>query len=314
MTTLEWALLVLLFLTVLFGLLGLLEAFATRKFLKQFNKQMKPLYRDDSNKQKGLIGRLGERFNKSDYGKELENTLKASNLNISPFHWMLLYISAWLVLSYLALQLLGLKFPYHFLIAYGVLKFSLKQWFKARQSKLAQSVNHQLPEVCRLFGSSIRAGLSIQQSIEMIGKEMKKPAGDLYKTMSSELKIGTPLSIVLERMNERVNSKDVHLMNHTILIQQRAGGQLSQALDHLAKTLEERERINQELKNNTTESRYIALTLSLMPVFIIMIFNMVFEGFLMPLFTLPGMILFGVVILLIGIGLILIRQVANIKV
>jgi len=314
MTTLEWALLVLLFLTVLFGLLGLLEAFATRKFLKQFNKQMKPLYRDDSNKQKGLIGRLGERFNKSDYGKELENTLKASNLNISPFHWMLLYISAWLVLSYLALQLLGLKFPYHFLIAYGVLKFSLKQWFKARQSKLAQSVNHQLPEVCRLFGSSIRAGLSIQQSIAMIGKEMKKPAGDLYKTMSSELKIGTPLSIVLERMNERVNSKDVHLMNHTILIQQRAGGQLSQALDHLAKTLEERERINQELKNNTTESRYIALTLSLMPVFIIMIFNMVFEGFLMPLFTLPGMILFGVVILLIGIGLILIRQVANIKV
>ncbi|MBP1930694.1 type II secretion system F family protein [Ammoniphilus resinae] len=314
MTTLEWSLLVLLFLTVLFGLLGVFEAFATRKFLKQLNKQMKPLYRDDSDKQKGLVGRLGERFNKSDYGKELENTLKASNLNISPFHWMLLYILAWLVLSYLALQLLGLKFPYQFLIAYGVLKFSLKQWLKARQSKLAQSVNHQLPEVCRLFGSSIRAGLSIQQSIEMIAKEMKKPAGDLYKTMSSELKIGTPLSIVLERMNERVNSKDVHLMNHTILIQQRAGGQLSQALDHLAKTLEERERINQELKNNTTESRYIALTLSLMPVFIIMIFNMVFEGFLMPLFTLPGMILFGVVILLIGIGLLLIRQVANIKV
>ncbi|WP_164985006.1 type II secretion system F family protein [Ammoniphilus sp. CFH 90114] len=314
MTPQEWTLVVLLFAAVGCGVLGLLEALATRKFLKQLNKQIKPLYREDAYVSHSLFDKLAAKFNKSEYGKEIEVTLKASNLRLTPFQWILIYVTTWLVLSYLALLLLGVTFPYQFLLAYLVLKLSVKKWFESRQSKLAQAVNQQLPEVCRLMGSSIRAGLSIQQSIEMVAKEMKKPVGDLYQVMASELKMGTALQVVLERMNERVNSKDVHLMNHTIIIQQRTGGQLSQALDHLAKTLEERERINQELKNNTTEARYIALTLSLMPVFIIMIFNMVFQGFLMPLFTLPGLILLAVVLLLIGAGLLLIRNVANIKV
>ena len=125
--------------------------------------------------------------------------------------------------------------------------------------------------------------------------------------------MGTTLHLVLERVHERFTSKDIRLLTQTIIVQRQAGGNLGQALDHLAKTLEERERMNKEISNQTAESRYIALTLALMPVFLIVVFNMVFKGFIMPIFTVPGMVLVAVVLLLMTVGFLMIRKVSNIK-
>jgi len=128
------------------------------------------------------------------------------------------------------------------------------------------------------------------------------------------LKLGMAMEVVLERLNQRVHSKDLKLMSNTIIIQRRAGGNLSEALEQMAKTLEDREKVNQELKNTTAESRFVAIILAGMPFIFILMFNMVFKGFLMPIFTLPGLILMIVVFMIIGFGILLIRMVSNVKV
>lgn len=312
--SLESMLLCAVFLAVTLGFLGIMEGMTYRKQLQKFNKQLKPLYREDASRNITILNRLAHRFNNSDYGKDLEINLKQANIRLTPFRWILIFGASWCIGSYLISHFLGLEFPYNLMITYLVLKLGINRWFKSRQNKLAIQINKQLPEVCRLIASSLRAGLSIQQGVELVAKELKKPVNEFYKTLSGELRMGTPLQQGLERLNERINSKDVHLMNNTLIIQQKVGGNLGTALEQMAKTLEERDRIKHEIRSITSESRYVAIILCAMPVIMLVLFNMIFDGFLKPMFTLPGIILMGVVAVLILIGLLVIRGITNIKV
>ncbi|WJH34649.1 type II secretion system F family protein [Paenibacillus sp. CC-CFT747] len=216
-------------------------------------------------------------------------------------------------LSVLLGVLLSLKFPFNLIVSFYLTVFLSRKWLKSRRNKFAQLVNSQLPEVSRMLASCLRAGMSIQQSIETVARELKAPAGPLFNAMSQQLHLGTSVEAVFEKMSERFSSKDFQLLLKTIIIQRKAGGNLGQALDHLAKTLEDRARMNQELSNQTAESRYIAITLAVIPIVLIIGFNVVFDGFIMPLFTIPGLILLVVVAILMTIGFLAIRKVSNIK-
>lgn len=314
MTSTQWLLTGSVFGLVFCAVMTMFEIMHVRKRRKVMEKVIEPLYREDAMQKRGPIGRFVHWFNRSEYGREQEDQLRGADLKLSPFQWMLIYLAAWLVISFLLSKLFSLPFPYNVLVGYFVWKFSADRLLKARRNKLASAINKQLPEVCRLLASSIKAGLSIQQGIELVAAEIKPPAGRVFQVIASELKMGAAMDTVLTQMNERVSSKDLKLMNSAILIQRRTGGNLAQVLEHLAKTLEERERLNQEIQNSSAESRFIALILTLMPVFIIMMFNSMFDGFVMLMFTLPGMIITAVSGLLIAVGLVVIRKISNIKV
>jgi tight adherence protein B len=314
MNSTYWLMVGTLFAFVFFTSLMLMEAVYVRKRRSVLQKVVEPLYREDAHQTRGPIGRLVNWFNRSEYGKEQEEQLRAADLKLSPFQWNLLYLAGWAAFSFLLANMFSLPFPYNVLVGYFVWKVSANQWLKARRGKLAQAINKQLPEVCRLLASSIKAGLSIQQGIELVAAELKPPAGRLFQIIAGELKMGASMDDVLTRISERVTSKDLKLMNSSILIQRRTGGNLAQVLEHLAKTLEERERLHQEIQNSSAESRFIAIILTCMPVFIILMFNSMFGGFVMLMFTLPGMIITGVSALLIATGLFVIRKISNIRV
>lgn len=314
MGALEWSIAITIFGAVFCLCMTFFTAFIARKNNKRLEKTMEPMYKEEALESKSLFHKLGRKFNESDYGKEIEDTLVGADIKLTPSQWMLLYIAAWASIAILFSMVMGVTFPFNILIGYLIVKILSRQFFKFRQNKLATSVNGQLPEVNRMLASSIRAGMSIQQGIDMVAKEISEPTRSFYQRISSEIQLGTNLDVVLERITKQVNSKDLRLMTSTIITQRKAGGDLGEALDHLAKTLEERERINQELINNTAESRYIAIVLILLPVFMILMFSLVFEGFLMPLFTIPGLLLAAAVVLIMIVGYLLVRSIATIRV
>lgn len=305
--------LIILFVTVVAITITIMEITAVRKKEKVLHKRLADLHTEEIKTNKGTYRRLAGKFNRSDYGREWDNRLAGADLNISGFNYVLIQCALLFIATYLLNVLVGLQFPMDIIVAYFLITIGSSQWLKSRRRKFAAQINGQLPEVCRMMGSSIRAGMSIQQAIDMVAKELKAPAGPLFQGMAREMQLGNNLDTVLENMNEKFSSRDIQLMTQTITIQRQAGGNLAKALDQLAKTLEERERMNKELSNQTAESRYIALTLGLMPVFLIIAFNIVFKGFITPLFTIPGLILLVVVAILMVFGFIMIRKVTNIK-
>ncbi|MHA6482828.1 type II secretion system F family protein [Paenibacillus sp. strain BS8-2] len=294
--------------------LAVLEVAMTRSRWSRLNERLRPMYKENTVSSNSWFARFKRRVNRSEYVREVDIALKSADMKLSAFDWIAMQIGAFVLLMLLFQTVIIIQFPFNILVSWLVVILGAKQVISARQNKLSQELNKQLPELCRMVGSCIRAGLSLPQSFEMVAKELRAPAGPIFRGMSSELRLGTSMEMVLEKLEERVKSKDISIFVQTVNVQRKAGGNISQAMDHLSKTLDDRARINGEIRTQTAETKFVAVALLLMPLFMVLMFNLMFDGFLMPIFTLPGLLLLIVVIVLMAIGFYLIRKVTNVKV
>jgi len=257
---------------------------------------------------------LSQRINGSVFGTRLASQLHRSNIMINSDRFLMLLFVTLIIVFYLVHLLLNIEIMLDFLLSAILVRIGVIKLLQMREKKIIDKVNGQLPEICRMLSSAVRAGLNIQQGIELVSAESKEPVGPLFRRLATELKLGTSLEQAIKYMLENVQSKELRLMGNTLIIQHKAGGNLGRILEEMARTLEMRERINQEIKSSTSESRFIALVLPFMPVLAAIILNLVIPGFIKPLFTLPGMILTMIFMTLLFTGFTLIRKVTDIKV
>lgn len=257
---------------------------------------------------------VADKYNGSKWGQKTATTLQRANMNFTPFTYIVTLNLSILALFYLLHLLLDLGWTFEFLLAILLVRGVGGRILSLRAKNLQGKMEAQLPEVCRLLSSSVKAGLNIQQGLELVAKEMKDSSVAMFHRLARELKLGTALDEALHSMVVNSKSKELRLMANTLIIQHKAGGNLGLILEEMAKTLEMRERVNQEIRGGTAETRYVALILPFMPIMAGIILNLVIPGFLKPLLTLPGIILalvFGSGIL--G-GFTIINKITDIKV
>ena len=114
------------------------------------------------------------------------------------------------------------------------------QWISRRSVQRKEGFISQLPELARIIANGNAAGLSI-------GREMPEPAGQEMRRVSRELDLGWSVDQVLTALSERLPSREVNVLVHTIVIQSRTGGALSDALADISQTLEDRKELRREV-------------------------------------------------------------------
>ena len=150
-----------------------------------------------------------------------------------------IYILLLFLLTFINTYVLGLYFLMGFLFAYMIVSIGLRFYLNSRQNKRTKSFNAQLPEICRMMSNGIKAGQTIPQTIEMIGRDVEEPSQIEFRNMDYQLKLGDSLEYVMSEFKERVKSNDINIFVSTILIQQRVGGNLAEVLSNMAEMLEE---------------------------------------------------------------------------
>ena len=165
-----------------------------------------------------------------------------------------------------------------------------------------------------MMSNGIKAGQTIPQTIEMIGRDVEEPSEIEFRNMDYQLKLGDSLEYVMSEFKERVKSSDINIFVSTILIQQRVGGNLAEVLSNMAETLEERRRVDKEIKTITAESRSIAYILVFMPFLMVMMMNLFIKGFLNVLFTPLGMLVFAGFSAMVFAAFFIIKRITNIRV
>lgn len=271
---------------------------------------------DDSTiaKRRSFILLLGDQFDDSLFAEEIDKKLKQGAIPLKPSEYIAILLVSFILLWAICRWILALLFPIDVLIALFIVKFGSDFYLKSRKEKRAIAFNEQLPEVCRMLSNTVKAGLTLQQGIEMAGKELKAPAGPEFVLMSYQLNMGDSFERVIHRFMERVDSREVKVMMNTILIQRRIGGNLAEVLEMMAQTLEERGRVYKEMSAVTAESKYVAFILPILPIATAMMLNLFIPGFLNPLFTPLGLILLAIFAIIIIFSSFLIKKVTNIRV
>ncbi|NQD66205.1 hypothetical protein HP456_09780, partial [Bacillus haikouensis] len=250
----------------------------------------------------------------SETAKPLALKLQSSNITLLPSEYLGVHILGALVLFVLLFNIFKLPANITLLLVPAILFASHFLLFYLRKNKYEERFNSQLADICRLLGNGARSGLTINQGIEMVAREVGAPAGEEFKRIANELKLGVPLENALRSMQIRNKSREFQLFIATILIQKKTGGNLATTLESMSNTLEDRKVLNQTIKTMTSEQRYISIIVPAMPIFIVLMMNNIIDGFTDSLKTVPGMIILALFLSGIVLSFFLIRKITNIKV
>jgi tight adherence protein B len=204
--------------------------------------------RDDTGRSayRASVERLDQMLRRTRQGQRLSQWLRASGGPLSPVDAVAIVLIGGLLLGFLLLALLPPFFA--FLVAYAMVVGGLRWYVERARNKRRDAFMDQLPDLARMLSNGTQAGLSIPGAVQMAARELDDPAGAEMAAVVQEMRIGQPLDRALERLQERLPSREVAVLMTTIVIQQRAGGDTVRALSELSTTLEARKDLQREIR------------------------------------------------------------------
>jgi len=300
-------------LSVLLGIWGIYEYLGYRAKKTEWKKRAEEWY-DVKAQRRSFLSDWGDRFDRTPHAQEIQAKLIKANISLAPSEYYGIMLMGSFGLAFFLNNVVGLKFPYNLLIGAASMYMIQNLLFIIRRNKYQERMNDQLSDVCRLLANSLRAGLTLTQGIELVAREIPQPAGMEFKRMARELQLGVGFDKALMDMEKRIPTRDFRIFAATLYIQRRAGGNLSEVLQEMAETLEDRRIVNQEIKTMTAEQRYVSIMVPIMPVALVLMMNTINKGFIDPLFSGFGLVLLGVFIVGTILSYVLVKKVTNIKV
>lgn len=188
-------------------------------------------------------------------------------------------------------------------------------WVERQREKRRLAFVTQLPEIARLLSNASSAGLAIRAAIDMAADELDDPASAELGLVSEELALGQSVGRALQNLEQRMPSRDVGVLISTLVIQQRSGGDLVNALQDMAETLDQRRDLSREIRTVMAGSVATGYMVAGLGAVTVLLMNAITPGVLDELTSsLPGLIAVGVAGAFFALGFVLIRKVTRIEV
>lgn len=158
-----------------------------------------------------------------------------------------------------------------------------------------------LPHAIDMMARSLRAGHSTAGAIEIMAQGAPEPACTEFSEVFRQQNFGLPLRDALLQLLDRVPSQDLRVLVTAIVVQRETGGNLVEVLDRTVHVIRERQRIQGEIRVQTAQGRLTGWILTLLPVVVMGLINVMDPGYSKPLLQDP----FGHKLLLLCLCLIL---------
>lgn len=232
------------------------------------------------------------------FAAALQTDLARANLKLTVGEFLIVQVAAAAVIGMLAWLISGAPFVGSIFGVGGW--FIPKIWLGRRQAGRLKSFNNQLGDTISLISNSLRSGLSLVQSMEMISREAEAPISEEFQRVVREIGLGVGPQEALIHLGRRVASDDLELLVIAILVQFEIGGNLSRILDSIASTIRERVKLQGEIRTMSAQGRMAGWVLSGLPIAIGGLLMLIAPSYMGALFT-PGPWLVLPVAALVGI-------------
>ncbi|MER6750241.1 type II secretion system F family protein [Streptomyces fungicidicus] len=255
---------------------------------------------------------LDRRLRRTRLGRKLELRLTATGLDITPgefFACMTATVAGlWLVGQATLAPFFG---PIAGLLGIGA-ALQFLNW--QRQKRIERFIN-QLPELARILANATQAGLALRTAVGMAAEEMEAPAGEELAKVANQLAVGASMDDALGELADRLPSRELVVLVTTLVLSNRAGGQVVSALRNLTETLEERKETRREVRTQLSQVSMTSYAVPVLGVGSLFLMNGVKDGALDRMTGSPAgqaavIIAFG----LYAVGFVLIRRLSRIDV
>lgn len=192
---------------------------------------------------------------------------------------------------------------------------SPRLYLKFLKKRRLQRFNEQLEDALNSMSSALKAGFSINQALEVIAEENRRPISIEFRLLLQEIRLGVPLEKALDNMVKRMQSDDFELVATAVLTARQTGGELTVIFERLAAMIRERMRISGRLKALTAQGRMQALVVGAMPFLLMIVMNYIAPQMMSNFFnSMVGVLLLAGAVVLDVIGFLVIRKITTIDI
>ncbi len=144
--------------------------------------------------------------------------------------------------------------------------FGLPRWMlgylkKKREAAFLKA----LPDAVDVIVRGIKAGLPLFESIKVVAADAPEPLKSEFHAIIETQTIGMPLGDACARLYERMPVPEANFFGIVIAIQQKSGGNLSEALGNLSRVLRDRKKMAEKIQAMSMEAKASAGIIGSLP-------------------------------------------------
>ena len=191
--------------------------------------------------------------------------------------------------------------------------FGLPRWglsyLKTRREKAFLKA---LPDAVDVIVRGIKAGLPLFESIKVVAADAPEPLKGEFLAIIETQAIGMPLGDACARLFERMPVPEANFFGIVIAIQQKSGGNLSEALGNLSKVLRDRKKMAEKIQAMSMEAKASAGIIGSLPPIVMLLVYLSTPDYISLLWTHPtGQLMLVGCVVWMSIGIFVMKRMIN---
>ncbi len=189
--------------------------------------------------------------------------------------------------------------------ALGLPNFALGFLTRRRLKKFALEFPNSIDIIIR----GVRAGLPLGDCLRVIAAEAGEPVRSEFRRIVEAQTLGLSAAEAVERMPQRIPTPEANFFAIVVAIQQKAGGNLAEALANLSRVLRERKKMRDKVKAISSEAKASAMIIGSLPIVVAALVYLTSPHYIELLWiTDTGRIVLGVCAVVMGIGIFIMKK------
>ena len=165
-----------------------------------------------------------------------------------------------------------------------------------------------------IMNNAFKSGKSTIQAVEIASKKLPKPICYEFRKIYEEMQYGLSVDTVFDRFSKRVNIEEAEYLASSLIILNRTGGNIVAVFDSIEKTLFDKKKLKEDLKNSTTVSKLVVKILLFVPIIFALIIYLLNPNYFDPFFASPlGYLMLGIIVLMFSIYTYLLSKIAEVN-
>ena len=195
-----------------------------------------------------------------------------------------------------------------FAAGFGLPRWSLS-YLKTRREKAFLKA---LPDAVDVIVRGIKAGLPLFESIKVVASDAPEPLKGEFLAIIETQAIGMPLGDACARLFERMPVPEANFFGIVIAIQQKSGGNLSEALGNLSKVLRDRKKMAEKIQAMSMEAKASAGIIGSLPPIVMLLVYLSTPDYISLLWTHPtGQLMLVGCVVWMSIGIFVMKRMIN---
>lgn len=202
-------------------------------------------------------------------------------------------------------------FIFSFILGYYLYDIYLIISKKRREKKIK---NDMLRAVI-IMNNAFKAGKSTLQAASIASRDLPKPISREFEKIYQDISYGLSIDVAFMRFAKRAKLEEANYIASSLTILNKTGGNIINVFSSIEKTLFDKKKLEEDLKNSTAASNLVVKVLMIIPFLFVLIIYLISPTYFDPFFSsILGYFILFIIIIMFAIYVFLLNKIMKVKV